>query len=92
MTAFWYQTQPMCVKWGKVNSAHLNVSNGVRQGWVLSPKLFAIYVDDLSYEPTLCKSGCYIDDQCMKHVIYVDDICLMAPVAIGSQKNVICLF
>ena len=82
----------MCVKWGKVNSAYLNVSNGVRQGWVLSPKLFAMYVDDLSYEPTLCKSGCYIDDQCMNHVIYVDDICLMTPVAIGSQKNVICVF
>ena len=45
--AFWYQTQTMCVKWGKVNSAYFNVSNGVRQGGILSPKLFAIYVDDM---------------------------------------------
>ena len=84
--AFWYQTQTMCVKWGKVNSAYFNVSNGVRQGGILSPKLFAIYVDNFSHELTLCKSGCYIDDQCMNHVMYADDICLMAPSAIGLQK------
>ena len=76
----------MCVKWDKVNSAYFNVSNGVRQGGILSSKLFAIYVDDLSYELTLCKSGCYIDDQGMNHVVYADDICLMVPSTIGLQK------
>ena len=35
-------------------------------------------VDDLSYEITLCKSGCYIDDQCMNQIIDADDICVMA--------------
>ena len=47
----------MCIKWGKANSDYFNVSNGVRQGGVLSPKLFAIYIDDLSNELALCKSG-----------------------------------
>ena len=84
--AYLCQTQTTCVKWGKVNSAYFNVSNGVRQGGILSPKLFALYVDDLSHELTLCKSECYIDDQCMNHVMYADDICLMAPSAIGLQK------
>ena len=55
--AFWYQTQTMCVKWGKVDSEYFNVSNGARQGGILSPKLFAMYVDNLSHELTLCKSG-----------------------------------
>ena len=76
----------MFVKWGKVNSAYFKVLNRVRQGEILSPKLFAIYVDDLSLELTLSKSGCYIDDQCIKHVMYADDICLIAPSAIGLQK------
>ena len=58
--AYWYQTQTICVKRGKVNSAYFNVSNGVRQGGILSPKLFAIYVDDLLRELTLCKSGCIL--------------------------------
>ena len=83
---FWYQTQIMCVQWGKVNSAYFNVSNGVRQGEILSSKLFAIYVDDLSHELTLCKSGSYIDDQCMNHVTYADAICLMALNPIDLQK------
>ena len=65
---------------------YFNASNGVRQGGILSPKLFAIYVDDLLHELTFCKSGCYIDDQCMNHVMYADDICIMAPSAISLQK------
>ena len=40
--SFWYQTQTMCIKLGKFNSMYFKVSNGVRQGGVLSPKLFAI--------------------------------------------------
>ena len=55
----------MCIMWGKISSTYFNVSNGVRQGGVLSPKVFAIYVDDLSLDLAICKSGCYIDDQCM---------------------------
>ena len=53
---------------------------------LLSPKLFTIYVDDLSHELTLCISGCYFDDQCMNHVMYAENICLLAPSAIGLQK------
>ena len=26
--ASWYQSQPMCIKWGKANSDYFNVSNG----------------------------------------------------------------
>ena len=63
-----------------------NVSNGVRQGGVLSPKLFAIYIDDLSQDLALCKSGCYINEQCMNQVMYADDICVLAPSAIGRQR------
>ena len=76
----------MCIKWGKNSSTYFNVSNGLRQGGVLSPKLFAIFVDDLPQDLAMCKSGCYIDDQCMNHVMYVDDICLLAPSAIGLQR------
>ena len=27
----------------------------------------------------MCKSGCYINEQCMNHVVYADDICTLAP-------------
>ena len=57
--AFWYQTQPIIIKWRKFNSMYFKASNGVRQGVVLSPKLFAISVDNLSQDLAMCKSDCY---------------------------------
>ena len=82
----------MCIKWGKNSSTYFNVSNGVRQGGVLSPKMFAIYIDDLSLDLATCTSGCYIDDQFMNHIMYADDICLLAPSAIGLQRMLdVCL-
>ena len=48
--------------------------------------MFDIYIDDLSLDLAICKSGCYIDDQCMNHVMYADDIFLLAPIAIGLQR------
>ena len=44
----WYQHQNMCVKWGSLTSDLFSVSNGVRQGSILSPHFFNVYVDDLS--------------------------------------------
>jgi len=41
----WYRQQTMQVKWGTNYSSHFTVTNGVRQGGVLSPYLFAVYLD-----------------------------------------------
>ena len=46
---YWYRTQTMYVQWDSCDSsAFLKVTNGVRQGGILSPKLFIVYMDDLS--------------------------------------------
>ena len=44
---YWYQHQIMSVRWGCSISKGFNVTNGVRQGGVLSPKLFNVYIDGL---------------------------------------------
>ena len=52
----------MQIKWGKHFSEPFHVSNEVRQGGVLSPYLFALYLDDLSNELNNIKARCYIDE------------------------------
>ena len=76
---FWYTNQTMCMKWGSCISRYFYVSNGVRQGGILSPKLYSVYVDDLSEYLVKSQIGCHIDSLCVNHVMYADDICLMAP-------------
>ena len=85
---FWYQMQLVCIKWGTAVSQYFCISNGVRQGVILSPKLFALYMNRLSGALSHCKTGCYINEQCMNHILYTDDICVMAPRAIALQKLV----
>ena len=56
--AIWYDKQAMCVRWGNSLSNPFHVNNGVRQGGILSPYLFNVYMDDLSQSLNCCKTGC----------------------------------
>jgi hypothetical protein len=48
--------------------------------------LFAVYMDDLSKTLITSNVGCSIDNVCVNHVFYADDLCLMAPSPAGLQK------
>jgi len=58
------------VKWNSVWSSVLEINFGVRQGSVLSPVLFAVYLDDLSRLESSV-NGCHI-------ILYADDILLLS--------------
>lgn len=75
----WYSTQQFFVKWCDITSSQFNVSNGVRQGGVLSPYLYNVFIDGLSKELNNCKVGCTINDCVINHVCYADDSVLIAP-------------
>jgi len=75
----WYKEQTMEIKWAKDFSQPFYVSNGARQGEVLSPYLFAVYLDDLSNEINNIKAGCYIGDVLLNHLMFADGICVFCP-------------
>ena len=45
-----------------------------------------VYVNDLSDYLIKSQIGCHIDILCANHVMYADDICLMAPSPAALQK------
>ena len=40
----WYSNHTMCVRWSNNLSEQFGVTNGVKQGGILSPYLFNIYI------------------------------------------------
>ena len=74
----WYKFQKCRVRWRSCFSAPFSVSNGVRQGSVLSPLLFAVYNDELLSDWSSCGVGCYCGDLFAGCVCYADDIVLLA--------------
>jgi len=59
-------------------SQFFKLEYGVRQGLVLSPLLFAVYVDELA-KSCDCTHGVYL-------VIYADDILLLSPTVTELQN------
>ena len=75
----WYCAQKMRVCWNNSLSIPFGVSNGVRQGSVLSPILFSMYLDDLLEKLHVSGVGCYLGG-CFA-LSYADVIVLLAPCA-----------
>ena len=80
---FWYFNQNMKVKWGKSYSFEFGVSNGVRQGGILSPFLFNLYLHKLSQNLNNIGTGCVIDGVKINH-LYADDLVLISPSSWGE--------
>ena len=67
-------------------SEPFHVTNGVRPGGVLHPSFFAVYLHDLSLEPSNIKAGYYIGESLLNHLTFVDDICVFCPSVRGLQS------
>ena len=80
-----YTSQMICVKWGNKISDHYSVRNGVKQGGVLSPVLFIMYIDELLVRLSKSKLGCHIGNSFCGALGYADDVVLLSP-SITSAK------
>ena len=62
LLCFWYTHKKMVVRWGTTISAQFTVANGVKQGGIISPILFIMYMDDLSKALNNSGIGGYLGD------------------------------
>ena len=68
------------------------MSNGVRQGGILSPFLLNVYMDDLSVNLKKCPTGYIAGGTVVNHLMYADDIVLLSPVGDWSFLSFACVW
>ena len=71
--------QTLRVKWENTLSDSFTVSNGVKQGGVISPILFCVYMDGLISELESSQVGCWMGAVYAGTFVYADDLKLLAP-------------
>ena len=84
---FSYQQQYAWVKWG--NSSEFNIfsiTNGTKQGSVLSPALFSVYVQDLLNELRELGVCCHVVGAFLGAVGRADDFLFLAPHRAAMQQ------
>jgi hypothetical protein len=86
LLSYWYSHQSVFVKWHDCESQMFGISNGVRQGGVLSPYLFIVYIRDLLLAVIRSGIGCCIAGTTVNLFAYADDIVLVAPSWRGLQS------
>ena len=69
-------------------SSRFTVSHGVKQGGVLSPILFAVYMDGLFERLKDNGAGCYMCNHFVGGLGYADDLTLLCPSLKGLKSMV----
>ena len=83
-----YSNQQCHVKWGDAASDSFSISNGVKQGGVISPLLCSLYIDELFLLLKESGMGCHVGLTYAGAFGYADDIALVAP-SLSSLKQMI---
>ena len=81
-----YVNQKIKVRWGESASSVFGGINGVRQGGVISPILFTVYMDELITQLKQCKAGCWVAHHYYGALVYADDVNLLCPSGTGLQQ------
>ena len=80
-----YTRQKLRVKWEHTLSYEFSVKNEVKQGGVLSPLFFAMYIDELLLQLQASGFGSYIGHYFVGALAYADDVTLLGPALISIK-------
>ena len=80
-----YTKQKLQVRWGSSMSSQFTACNGVKQGAILSPNLFSIYMDGLFEQLEKSGVGCHVGNHYTGCIEYADDLTLLTPTRSGLK-------
>ena len=83
-----YQRQVLRTSWNGKFSRSFSPSNGIRQGGVISPLLFCVYMDELLKRLETEGVGCWIGKHFYGCLGYADDLTLAAP-SVGGLRQMV---
>ena len=82
---YMYTKQKLQVRWGSSMSSQFTACNGVKQGAILSPILFSIYMDGLFEQLEKSDMGCHMGNHYTGCIGYADDLTLLIPTRSGIK-------
>ena len=83
-----YTNQKLSVKFNSTSSEYFTATNGVKQGGVLSPTLFSVYINGLLEELQASGFGCKIGDTFVGCISYADDLIILCASLSGMEYKV----
>ena len=78
-----YKLNNAVVKWKQNKSDSFKLNNGVKQGGILSPYLFALYIDPLLNRINRSSIGCHVGSKPCNVLSFADDLVLLSPTLTG---------
>lgn len=90
--AFWYSQQQLCVRWHNSVSNSFLVTNGTKQGGILSPYLFSRYIRDVLKHIGSSNIGCIVGGIFTNILAFADDMVLITPSWYAMQKLINLLY
>jgi len=78
LLADWYSKMFVTVKWNGCLSNWFPVHSGVRQGSVLSPNLFTVFMSIFIFNIINYDFGCYVNRSLVSCILYADDVILLS--------------
>jgi len=85
---YWYSHLESTILWNSVLGESFKVLSGVRQGGILSPYLFALYINDLIDDVKKSSYGIHIGSVFIGCILYADNILLLSGSCTGLQHMV----
>lgn len=84
----WYGKSMSAVKWNGAFSTSLLIKSGIRQGGILSPIFFNMYIDVIFLALSKSDFGCHLGSMYVGYIAYADDIILISASVCDLQSMI----